>query len=295
MRSFVSLALAATLLGGCVSLDKYNALKLERDQFSERLGQAESEARAERERAKLLKDQLDRLMGGVGENQSLVQTLTRQNADLQSQLDRLNKLYQDALQRAPKFTEEVTNALQDLANQSGGMFEFDPTTGVLKFKSDVTFASGSAEVTPRAKEVLARVASILNSQSVAQYDLLVVGHTDNVRVINPATIRAGHKDNWYLSAHRAITVSEQLRSGGIAGSRMGVVGYADQHPVASNATDAGKAQNRRVEILVVNAMPGASAPAAPAAAAAPKAAKAAPAAVKEETETPEAVPPSQNK
>jgi len=130
---------------------------------------------------------------------------------------------------------------------------------MLKFKSDVTFSSGSAEVTAKAKEVLKRVAGILNSSSVATYELLVAGHTDNVRVSQPRTIQAGHKDNWYLSAHRAITVAAELRKEGIAANRMGVAGYADQRPVASNATEAGKAQNRRVEILLV---PGPKTPAA---------------------------------
>lgn len=291
MRSFVSLALAATLLGGCVSLDKYNALKLERDQLAERLPQAEAEARAERERAKLLKDQLDALMGTGTESQSLVQTLKRENADLKAELDRLNKLYQEALGRNV-LPVQVANALQELANQNPDVFEFDAEHGVLRFKSDVTFASGSAEVTPRAKEVLARVASILNSPSVAEFEVLVAGHTDSVRVSNPATIRAGHKDNWYLSAHRAITVGEQLRAGGTAASRVGVLGYADQRPIASNATDAGKAQNRRVEILVTPSK--ASAGAAPKAA--KPAAKAAPAAMKEEAvPAPEMAAPPVNK
>ena len=40
---------------------------------------------------------------------------------------------------------------------------------------------------------------------------MVAGHTDNQRVSNPETIEAGHQDNWYLSAHRAITVAAELR------------------------------------------------------------------------------------
>jgi chemotaxis protein MotB len=288
MRSFVSFALAAMLLGGCVSLDKYNALKLERDQYQERLSQAEKEAGVQRQLAKDLKAQLDALLAAGGENQSLAQTLTRQNADLMAKLDDLNKKYLAALGRNP-LPVDVTNALEALAAEFPDVFDFDATRGLLKFKSDVTFASGSAEVTPRAKEVLARVATILNSASVAQYDLLVAGHTDSVRVINPVTIRAGHKDNWYLSAHRAITVGEQLRNGGTAASRVGVVGYADQHPVASNGTEAGKAQNRRVEILVLPTQGGAATPAKAAAKAAPKAA---PAIIKDEAAIPEVTEPA---
>ncbi len=281
MRSFVSFAFAAMLLGGCVSLDKYNALKMERDQYQERLSQAEKEAKSERDQANVLRAQIKAMLEAGGENQSLAQTLTRQNADLMSQLEAMNKKYLEALGRNP-LSAEVSNALADLAAQYPDVLEFDATRGVLRFKSDVTFASGSAEVTPRAKEVLAKVATILNSASVAQYDLLVAGHTDSVVVSNPATIRAGHKDNWYLSAHRAITVGEQLRSSGTAASRMGVVGFADQHPVASNASAAGKAQNRRVEILVLPTQAGAPV----------SAAKASPAIIKDQAATPEVAAPA---
>ena len=285
MCSFVSLALAALLLGGCVSLDKYNALKLERDQYQERLSQAEKEAGVQRQLAKDLKAQLDALLAAGGENQSLAQTLTRQNADLMAKLEELNRKYLDALAGKYVLPADVTNALEALAAQYPDVFTFDASRGILKFKSDVTFASGSAEVTPRAKEVLARVATILNSASVAQYDLLVAGHTDNVRVSNPATIRLGHKDNWYLSAHRAITVGEQLRNGGTAANRLGVVGYADLHPATSNDTAAGKSQNRRVEILVLPKHGSAGAPTVKAPA------RSAPAIIKDEAATPEVAAP----
>jgi chemotaxis protein MotB len=80
---------------------------------------------------------------------------------------------------------------------------------------------------------------------------LIAGHTDNQRVSNPATVRAGHLDNWYLSAHRAITVGAEMRKDNVNPQRIAVVGYADQRPIASNSSEAGKAQNRRVEVLIL--------------------------------------------
>jgi len=260
MRHVVLLASAAFLMNGCVALDKYNALKLERDQYLERLGQAEAEARAEREKARILQDQLNGLLGAGQDSQSLLATLQKQNADLRAQLDEVNRKYQEALRKTNiVIPQEVSDDLSQLARQYPDVLDYDAQRGMLKFKSDMTFSSCSAEVTAKAKEVIKRVAGILNSSSVATYELLVAGHTDNVRVSQPRTIQAGHKDNWYLSAHRAITVAAELRKEGIAANRMGVAGYADQRPVASNATEAGKAQNRRVEILLV---PGPKTPAA---------------------------------
>jgi hypothetical protein len=69
--------------------------------------------------------------------------------------------------------------------------------------------------------------------------------------MHDATIRSGHKDNWYLSAHRAISVSEALQKDGVNPARLGVMGYADQHPIADNSTTGGRAQNRRVEVLIL--------------------------------------------
>jgi chemotaxis protein MotB len=269
MRHVALLLLAGSMMNGCVALDKYNALKLERDQYLERLSQAESEARAEREKAKVLKDQLDALLAAGGNQQDLLANLTKKNADLQAAMDELNRKYQNALTNPIALPAEVNTELSALAQQFPDVFEFDAARGLLKFKSDVTFASGSADVTPRAREVLRRVSEILNNSSVAGYDLLVAGHTDSVRVTNPATIKLGHKDNWYLSAHRAVSVGAELRNAGTAASRIGVVGYADQRPVASNATAEGKGQNRRVEILVLPAHNAEKAAAAPAAQPAP--------------------------
>ena len=167
--------------------------------ISRRLGQAESEARAEREKAKILQDQLNGILGAQGEGQNLLQSLRQSNGDLRAQLDELNRKYQEAL-RSNKIVipQEVSDDLAELARNSGGMLEYDAQRGMLKFKSDVTFASGSSDVTAKAQEVLKKVAEILNSSSVATYELLVAGHTDNVPVSQPRTIQAGHKDNWYL-------------------------------------------------------------------------------------------------
>ena len=68
---------------------------------------------------------------------------------------------------------------------------------------------------------------------------------------NQATINAGHKDNWYLSSHRAISVSNELQKNGVNPARIGVVGYADQRPVMANSSAAGQQQNRRVEVLIL--------------------------------------------
>ncbi|MGE5609590.1 MAG: flagellar motor protein MotB, partial [Bacillota bacterium] len=110
---------------------------------------------------------------------------------------------------------------------------------------------GSAELTPKGKEVIAQLTKILNSPVAKDYELMVAGHTDNTPVRNASTIGQGHKDNWYLSAHRAISVGHEMIGDGINPRRLGVAGYGDQRPVASNATPEGQAKNRRVEVAIM--------------------------------------------
>ena len=125
----------------------------------------------------------------------------------------------------------------------------------MKFKSDVTFGSGSTDLNERAVDTLQRFSSILNSPEAVGYELMVAGHTDNQRVTRSSTINAGNFDNWYLSAHRAISVAAELVKNGVNRGRLGVAGYADQQPIASNATEAGRPQNRRVEIVILPTHP----------------------------------------
>jgi chemotaxis protein MotB len=108
---------------------------------------------------------------------------------------------------------------------------------------DLLFASGSAALSPRSDPLLSRISELL--QLAGGHPIDVEGNTDDV------PIHGGqYPSNWELSTARADTVLRYLVSQGIAPSRLVAVGYAEQHPIASDATAAGRAQNRRVEIVV---------------------------------------------
>lgn len=254
MSHWVGLAALSLSLVGCVSQEKYNALKLDRDQMAERLGQSDSQISSLTAERDAYKDQRDKLLSGSGNSQALVANLTQQLGALQSQYDALNRQYEEALKNSTVATplpKPVTDALTQFAQENSDIVDFDSARGIVKFKSDITFNSGSAEITPRALDAIRRFGGILNSSAASGYELQVAGHTDNQRVMHEATIKAGHKDNWYLSAHRAISVSEALQKDGVSPARLAVMGYAEQHPIADNSTAAGRAQNRRVEVLIL--------------------------------------------
>jgi len=255
-RHFTALAVLAALAGlsGCVAREKYDALKLEKDALVEQLGQAQAEASAAKAAEQAWKNQIDALMTGNRDAQELARKLGEENASLKAQLASMDEKYRQALSREPivnLLSPELKSALEKFAQENPDLVEFDPARGIVKFKSDVTFAKGSAELTPQAKQAIARFAQIVNSPAARDYELMVAGHTDNTPVSNPETIRKGHHNNWYLSAHRAIAVGSELMSHGTSPRRLGVAGYADQRPVASNATSEGQARNRRVEVVLL--------------------------------------------
>jgi chemotaxis protein MotB len=108
---------------------------------------------------------------------------------------------------------------------------------------DLLFASGEATLSSQATGLLAEIAQLLNIDETHPID--VEGNTDNVPIHS-----SQFPSNWELSTARAGSVVEFLVEHGVAASRLTAAGNADQRPVASDATAAGRARNRRVEIVM---------------------------------------------
>jgi len=260
------LAAAAVFSTGCVAQREADDLKtLYRNSQSQVLDLQEQLAEANA--------RLEALMGGASsEADALASALAerdRLRAALESAEDRLRNAGGIIL------PAELDDALSQLADANPQLMSYDAEHGMIKLRSDLTFALGSANISAGAANSLSSLAGIFNSPAAASYEVRVVGHTDNVPIKNAGT-RAKHPTNWHLSVHRAISVMQALGKAGVASGRMGVGGYGQYRPVASNVKG-GTEANRRVEIYLV-AMPGtpstepatsADAPAAPEAAAVP--------------------------
>jgi len=266
VRPFLGLATIALIAAGCVSPEKYNALKMEREAANEQLARAQQDAIAARAQSASWKGQLDQFSTGAGSLTGLVEKQNTQIAALQAQLSDITGKYNDALARAGQATplpQALTNELTSFADQNPDLVEFDAAKGTVKFKSDLTFASGDATLQENAKGAISRFATILNSPAAAGYELMVCGHADNQKV-SATTAARGHKDNWYLSAHRALSVAEALQQQKVNPKRIGAVGYGEYRPVAPNDNKADMAKNRRVEVLILPTTVTDAAPAAPA-------------------------------
>jgi chemotaxis protein MotB len=255
--------LSAVALTGCVSQEKYNAQKMRADQLAEQVSAAQAQVNASTAQNEVFKQQMERIRNSGDNQAALLVNQAATIADLSRQLDDLNGRYKQALDQVGKagagpLPVALTNELQTFAAQNPDLVDFDEKLGIVKFKSDFTFDSGSAVVKETARQAISRLASILNGPVASQYDLMVVGHTDSQPVSNPATVKAGHLDNWYLSAHRAISVSKELQRQSVSSGRIEVAGFADQRPIETGVQKS--ARNRRVEVLIVPSSRGSSSP-----------------------------------
>ncbi len=173
--------------------------------------------------------------------------------------------------------KEIEAKLRQKGLAQSVQMEVDERGLVVNIVTDkVLFDNGKADLRTDGTQVLDLIAPIVKS---LPNTITVEGHTDNV------PISGTFPSNWELSTTRATTVLRHLVSHGVPAKRISAAGYADQRPLGSNRTAAGKARNRRVAIVVlplvsltgtgvpVSEAPAAAPPAGDVPAAAPRAAK----------------------
>lgn len=242
-----ALVTIAGLGTGCVSQQEYDRLydtnQSLRSQNQEMLN-----------RLSTIESTNSQLQGSAGDAQSVIGKLRSENGTLRDQLaraqgalgnieDRMNSMSIVQLDAA------TDQALTDLASQYPDMIVYDSDHGMLRFVSDLTFASGSDEVQSSASQSLATLARVLKSGAASRYDLRIVGHTDDEKP--SAATQRRFPTNMHLSASRAIAVRNTLGNAGIDWSRMSVTGWGEYRPLVANNKGKGTPANRRVEIYLV--------------------------------------------
>jgi chemotaxis protein MotB len=156
--------------------------------------------------------------------------------------------------------ESITAILQRVAQERGLTdrinVRMDADGIVIGLTSDLLFDSGNAAVRPEAAPVLAAVADALRGK---ENEIRVEGHTDNIP-INTEEFNS----NWELSSARAVAVLRRLiDEDGLKAGKLYAAGYGDTHPRADNGSPAGRAANRRAEIVVIYKPADGAAPATP--------------------------------
>jgi len=239
------------LTNGCVSEQQYKDLKVQNDTQQKRIADLESEVQTAKVKLEQLKRQLETAEGRGGiEVSALQQKIAALEEDLGKKKELISSMQQQLLYGGASLPVELSTMLEDFAKDKE-MVEYDSSRGIVKFKSDLLFEVGSDIVAPAAGEVVKSLCKILNSEQGKKFDVIIAGHTDDIRIGKPET-RAKHPTNWHLSAHRAISVLDIMSNSGISPERMSVRGFGEFRPIAPNMPNKkGNSQNRRVEIYIV--------------------------------------------
>lgn len=116
-----------------------------------------------------------------------------------------------------------------------------------RISSEIIFAPAQADLSRAGLGVLKKLVPLLLASG---HRITVAGHTDAVPIRN-----VRYPSNWELSGARAGSVVRYLEANGIASERLTAVGHADTRPLAANASDAGRASNRRVELILEKPQP----------------------------------------
>ncbi|RIV68626.1 OmpA/MotB family protein [Flagellimonas aequoris] len=264
-KVFLGTLAMSVLLTSCVSQKKYAELEAKQKETQDLLNSAtvklndclEDKATAD-SKLKTLEDQNAFLKANNQElinNMGNLTTLTTKGAEnLEKSLESLRekdltiRKLQDAVTRRDSVNLALVQSLKGvLGNLDDEDIEVSVEKGVVfvSISDKLLFRSGSYNVTNAAKEVLGKVAKVVNNKP--DFEFMVEGHTDNVPYRSGVLL-----DNWDLSAKRATAVVRILQNDfGVDPARMTAAGRSYYVPLVSNDTSANRAKNRRTRIVVL--------------------------------------------
>ena len=258
MKRIVLFLLGGVVMTSCVSNKKFREVQEELKSTQDLLNTATVKLNSCLKDKELLQSKNELLQKnneGLHTNLGNMTTLTQKGADnLERSLESLKekdltiKNLRDAVTRRDSINLALVQSLKGVL---GNLDDQDITIQVDKgvvyvsISDKMLFSSGSYNVTPRAREVLGKVAKVVNNKP--DFEFMVEGHTDNVPIKNNCI-----KDNWDLSVLRATAVVRILQNDfGVTPARMTAAGRSEYVPVTTNASADGRALNRRTRIVVL--------------------------------------------
>ena len=252
--------LAATvpfLLTSCISKKKYAELEAKQKETQDLLNSATVKLNACLAEKDALSNQIDYLKKNnsdlINSSKELTVLTTKGAQNLEKSLESLKEkdLKISRLQDALTKKDSVTLALVTSLKREVGIDDPDIKINVEKgvvmisIADNLLFKSGSYEVGTRAKEVLGKVAKVINSKP--DFECMVEGHTDNVPIKNTVLL-----DNWDLSVKRATSIVRVLQNDlGVNPKQLIPAGRSYFIPLADNDTVENRAKNRRTRIIIM--------------------------------------------
>lgn len=221
----ITLLLSTALLASCVTQSKYD----------EALATAQMYQRDAHDRAEYI-TQLEASQAQQNAQEATFDPGTidaSYTADIDARLDSLRGL--------------LSGRGHDMAGVS--LFEVEGGYGY-SMENSVVFSSGSAVLTASGRELIGDMAKQIAGQPFQR--IWIRGHSDSDKVSKASTLKLFPHGNIQLSGARALEVAMALKAGGMSEDVLAIAGLGSSLPVASNDTPEGKAQNRRVEIFVID-------------------------------------------
>ena len=245
-------------LTSCVSKKKYTELEALQQQTADKLSNTKMELAAATAAREAQAAELASLRSSSADLMKQVGDLTRMSAtnaeNMEKTLESISEKdltitrLQDAVTRKDSVTLALVTSLKGaLGDMSDEDIQISVEKGVVyvNLSDNLMFRPGSANVSTRAKEVLGKVAKIMEAKP--GLEILVEGHTDTDPIATECV-----KDNWELSVRRATNIVRILQNDyNIDPARMTAAGRGEYIPVADNDTREGRAKNRRTRIVVL--------------------------------------------
>jgi chemotaxis protein MotB len=220
-------------LTGCAELKQ---LRVDNASLKTRVEQLDMENRTCQDALKntraMLQQREDELLAKAGELKKKESELKQKDVKVKEQSDAFSRM-QEAM-KAELSSKQV--ALKELEGKL-----------TLTMVESILFDSGKADVKPEGIEALNKVADVLKNTS--DQEVIVAGYTDNVPI--GGALKKIYPSNWELSAARAISVVKILTERGVNPAILSASGFGEYRPVADNESPEGRAQNRRMEIVLM--------------------------------------------
>lgn len=216
---------------------------------------AASKSSIEKESAASMKNREDQAATQIALLKAELETKEKDNERLSKEIEKLKAKTGEISTEKELELNKVKGAYEDLIREmkqeiDKGDIKITQAVDRLSVNlvEKILFDSGESELKPEGLKIIRRVGDIL--KGVSGKEIRVEGHTDNVKI--GAKIKIKYPTNWELSTARATNVVRYLQDKvGINSGRLSAAGFADSKPVASNDTQEGKAQNRRIEIVLL--------------------------------------------
>ena len=253
-----SLLIAVALLGqGCVSNKKFADLQSSYTQLQEKNQGVNQQLASSNTRVKSLEEQIATQQENVKALQialnKCLNSSRQGNTNISKLVDEINvaNKYIQHLVNTKNTSDSLnlvltTNLTRSLSREEMSDVDIKVLKGVvyISLSDQMLYKSGSYEISDQAGVTLSKIAKIIKDYQ--SYDVLIEGNTDNVP-ISQVNIR----NNWDLSTLRASSVVQSLQNNyGVIPKRLTAAGRGEYNPIASNDTEAGRAKNRRTEIII---------------------------------------------